>query len=151
MRSFVAAVMLGGVAAATPPAVSSSTSASRPPLHRHLAEAPVYPIAAGKGSAAIFFSAAAGAPEASLALLSLQPGARVPEHVHEKSVELLYILEGEVEMSVAGEGFRAGAGTALRVPVNTRHGAAVVGKVPLKALQVYGPAGPEQRFVPPGR
>lgn len=115
---------------------------------RRLADVPAHPIAAGKGSAQILFGASSGSPDAALTLLVLQPGAEVPEHVHESSAELLHVLEGEAAMTLDGAPLSVKAGEAVRIPKGARHTARVVGDKPLRALQVYAPAGPEQRFLP---
>ncbi|MFN7132178.1 MAG: cupin domain-containing protein, partial [Myxococcales bacterium] len=89
--------------------------------------------------------------EAALTVLTLEPGAEVPPHVHEKSVELLYVLEGEARMTLEGETLVLRAGAAVRIPMNARHSAQVTSKGPLKAVQVYSPSGPEQRFRAPAK
>ncbi len=117
-------------------------------FRRAVSEVAAHPIAGGKGTASILFDATNGSPEAALTLLVLQPGAAVPEHVHETSAELLYVLEGEAEMTLGGEAFRLVPNTAVRIPANAKQAAKAVSDRPFRALQVYAPAGPEQRFVP---
>lgn len=137
----------------TPGAGQTSSSAPAPvapapaTARRAVGNVPAYPIAGGKGTASILFDAASGSPEAALTLLVFQPGAVIPEHVHE-TVELVYVLEGAAEVTLAGEVLETSAGTAVRIPANVKHAARVVGEKPFRALQIYAPAGPEQRFVP---
>jgi quercetin dioxygenase-like cupin family protein len=118
------------------------------PITRSVSAVPAHPISGGKGTASILFGSAEGATEGAMTLLVLEPGAAVPEHVHESSVELLYVLEGEAEMTVGGKTLRVGPETAVRIPKGARHSARVVGGKALRGLQVYTPGGPEQRFVP---
>jgi quercetin dioxygenase-like cupin family protein len=108
------------------------------------ATAPTFRIAAGRGTATLLLDAAQGASEASMTRLSFQDGAQVPPHVHDASAELLYVLEGRVEMVVAGEAVVAQKGDAIRIPAGVEHSARVVGG--LEAVQVYVGPGPEQRF-----
>ncbi len=128
-----------------------ATESPRPAPHsRRVPDVSKYPIADGKGTAAILFDAAAGSPEAAMTLLSLSPGAMVPEHVHESSTEFVFVLEGESEMTL-GQGaqrevVRLGPMSAARIPMKTPHSARVVGDGTFRALQIYTPAGPEQRF-----
>lgn len=106
-----------------------------------------YAIAQGKGSAELLLNATTGAKEAALNVLRLGPGAQVPEHVHETSAELLYVLRGQVRMSIAGSTLTARAGDAIYIPPNTKHSAQVpVDVETLEAVQVYVGPGPEQRF-----
>ncbi|MCI0571528.1 MAG: cupin domain-containing protein [Myxococcaceae bacterium] len=118
---------------------------------RHFVEgrkAPVHLIAGGKGSARVLLDASTGASAAALTLLTLAPGAAVPEHVHEGSTEILYIEEGTLEMTVAGKVYTAGPGDAVYIPAGVKHAAKVAGRFqPLRAVQVYVGPGPEQRFL----
>jgi quercetin dioxygenase-like cupin family protein len=55
------------------------------------------------------------------ALVLAKPGGEFPEHVDAYS-HIFYILEGEAELSVAGEKACAGPGTALTVMAGKKHG-----------------------------
>jgi quercetin dioxygenase-like cupin family protein len=121
---------------------------STPPRYRvATSEAPRYGLSQGKGSATLLLNPGTGATAASLQLLELQPGAAVPEHLHEGSVEILYIEEGEAEMTVAGQTLRVRKGDAVYIPAGAKHSAKVVSeKAALRAVQVYAGPGPELRF-----
>jgi quercetin dioxygenase-like cupin family protein len=111
------------------------------------AEAPAFRIAQGKGTATLLLNEATGARAASLGVLELQGGAQVPEHIHEDSVEILYIEEGGAEMTVEGQPMRVRAGDAVYIPAGVRHAARVPEDTSrLRAVQVYVGPGPEQRF-----
>lgn len=130
------------------PQPAQAAQASAPVRYRvATSEAPRYGIAQGKGSATLLLNPGTGASAASLQLLELQPGAGVPEHTHDGSVEILYIEDGEAEMTVSGQTLRVGKGDAVYIPAGAKHSAKVVSeKAPLRAVQVYAGPGPELRF-----
>ena len=104
-----------------------------------------YPIAAGRGEAALLLDGLdLGA--ASLQRFEAQSGAEVPEHVHDRADELLYIVSGAAEMTIAGRAISVAAGDAIHLPMGTAHALRVTEK--LVAVQCYAPSGPEQRFKP---
>lgn len=82
--------------------------------------------------------------EFSAALLSLGAGASVPLHDHAGETELLYILEGAGTMTVDGVSLAVTPSSAVQVPPGAKH--SFTATAPLRALQFYTPAGPEQRF-----
>jgi quercetin dioxygenase-like cupin family protein len=77
-------------------------------------------------------------------ILSLPSGANVPEHVHAKETEMLYIIEGAGTMTVAGQAVAVTPTSVIQIPPNTKHAFAATANV--RALQIYTPPGPEQRF-----
>lgn len=113
------------------------------------ASQPVMIIADGKGGARIMLdeTTAPGLKEASMSELILLPGAVVPEHTHDTSAELLYVLEGHATMMLDGQEQVVRAGMAIYIPAGVKHSVTMDTKVePLRAIQVYTPGGPEQRF-----
>jgi putative monooxygenase len=111
------------------------------------AEAPIYRIAKGRGTATLLVNEDTGAREASLGVLELQGGVAVPEHVHADSVEMLYVEEGSAEMTVEGQRLTVRPGDAVYIPAGQRHSARVPEDTPrFRAVQVYVGPGPEQRF-----
>lgn len=139
--------------AAPPPPVVVTPAGPAPvpvpyPALRRGADRPAYPIAGGKGTATILFDQASGSPDTAMTVLVLKPGAAVPTHTHDQSAELLYVIEGQASMTLEGETLTLGPGDAVRIPKGKRHDAKIIGDKPFRALQVYAPAGPEQRFVP---
>jgi quercetin dioxygenase-like cupin family protein len=107
----------------------------------------IVPATAAKtyGPATIFVEPATvkGAP-VSASILTLAAGAKVPEHVHANETELLYVLEGSGTMTIAGQDVAVTPTAVIQIPPNTKHAFAATAAV--RALQVYTPAGPEQRF-----
>ena len=77
-------------------------------------------------------------------ILEMAAGTKVPEHVHANETELLYVLEGSGTMTIAGTDVPVTATSVIQIPPNTKH--AFVAKQAVRSLQVYTPAGPEQRF-----
>lgn len=101
-----------------------------------------WPLPGGKGSVKLYLDGA----EAPLALdkLSAPTGATVPPHRHSSSEELLFVLAGRGDTTIAGERFTIGPGDALRIPAGAEH--SLVVSEAMEAVQVYAPGGPEQRF-----
>lgn len=111
----------------------------------------VFPAAGAKtfGPATIYIEPQAlpatykGAPLAA-SILSLPAGAKVAEHVHANETEVLYLLEGGGTMTVAGTAIAVTPTSVVQIPQNTKHAFEATSTV--RALQIYTPAGPEQRF-----
>jgi quercetin dioxygenase-like cupin family protein len=80
-------------------------------------------------------------------ILQLPAGASVPEHVHAAETELLYVLAGAGTITVAGVKLPVTPTSVVQIPANTKHSFAA--SADFRALQVYTPAGPEQRFKKP--
>ncbi|MEU5581661.1 cupin domain-containing protein [Streptomyces huasconensis] len=53
--------------------------------------------------------------------LKLQPGELITEHFHPYSEEFLYVIAGDLEMSLNGEKVALTAGDSLLVPISVRH------------------------------
>ncbi|MDH3485221.1 MAG: cupin domain-containing protein [Myxococcales bacterium] len=87
-----------------------------------------------------------GPPVASLGTLTADSTLAVPEHLHERSAEVLWIQDGSGTMRVGDQTRAIRPGTFVRVPPQTLHGFVPDGTRPLLAYQVYTPSGPEQRF-----
>jgi mannose-6-phosphate isomerase-like protein (cupin superfamily) len=72
--------------------------------------------------------------------------ASVAPHVHADEWECLFILEGEGELSIEEQQEHVEAGAVRCIPAGKRHAWSPAGTAPLRALQIYAPAGPEQRW-----
>jgi putative monooxygenase len=97
------------------------------------------------GPATIFVEpATVKAAPLSASVLALPAGASVPEHVHAGETEMLYILEGSGTMTIAGQQLAVTPTSVIQIPPNTKHAFSATANV--RAVQVYTPAGPEQRF-----
>ncbi len=104
-------------------------------------------IAGGKMRVRILLDAdGAGARHGGLAILDGDPDATVPEHRHDASAEVLFIEDGEGTMRLGDRQVRVRPGAVVYVPPNALHDFRGAGTRPLRAIQVYAPSGPEQRF-----
>ncbi len=83
---------------------------------------------------------------AAVSRITALPGAKIPVHTHDGADEFLVIEAGAGEMTLGERHFTVSAGQAVRIPRGTPHSFRHAGKGPLRALQTYAPAGPEQRF-----
>ncbi len=81
---------------------------------------------------------------AAASILELAAGSIVPEHVHAAETELLYILDGNGTMTIDGQAIAVTPTSVIQIPANTKHAFSAAANV--RALQIYTPAGPEQRF-----
>lgn len=118
---------------------------------RHVSPSLATPLVVAGGAlrVKILHEASTLSPHASVQLLDADPSAGVPEHTHETSFELLYILDGAGRMRVGSTEIRIEPGVIAYVPPATLHDYRADGTRPLRALQVYAPPGPEQRFRAP--
>jgi len=63
-----------------------------------------------------------GEDSPSILMVKIPVGVEVPEHIHEKSEDILFILSGEATMWVDGAGdVPLCKGNVVRVPRNTKH------------------------------
>jgi quercetin dioxygenase-like cupin family protein len=109
----------------------------------------VFPIAGGQAEVGILYDRAGGHEAASLATFTARPGLRIPAHVHERETEVVLILEGTGTMTIDGETHPIAPMTAVQIPPGVEHAVVFEGDAPVRALQVYTPSGPEQRFKQP--
>ena len=77
-------------------------------------------------------------------VLEIANGADVPEHVHEKATELLYVLAGSGKLLVDDVELAVTPTTVIQIPPKAKH--AFYPTTDVVAVQFYTPAGPEQRF-----
>ena len=105
-------------------------------------DAKSYKIAHGKASAKLLLDGTG----AKLAVdeIDAEAGTTIASHKHQTQDEELFFLSGRSTTTVGKQTFETAAGDALRIPANQSHTMKVI--EPLKALQIYAPAGPEQRF-----
>ena len=83
-------------------------------------------------------------------------GFGIPPHVHSHEDEVLYVIEGELEVFIEGETLRAGAGSVLNFTRGMAHGFQGVGTPISRALHVVTPGASFEQFMhelvslPPG-
>jgi quercetin dioxygenase-like cupin family protein len=84
------------------------------------------------------------------------PGLGIPPHVHRHEDEVLYVIEGEYEIVLGGERFRAGPGSVLNFTRGTAHGFLSVGATAGRVLHLVTPGSSFEQFLhelvqlPPG-
>jgi len=79
-------------------------------------------------------------------LLEAEPGTEVPRHSHAGSAEILFVLSGAGEMTVGSEKVPFAADEALHIPDGQPHAARFTGPEKTVMLQIFAPAGPEERY-----
>ncbi len=123
---------------------------SRPdgPMAVHAADAPIYAVQDGRLLAQILLDGEdRGVRSGALTVLTAHDGAARPPHEHGETAELIFVLEGSVSMTLGDSRVTLGPRTALWIPGGTHHSVKVdPGQGPMRAVQVYLPGGPEQRF-----
>ena len=60
-------------------------------------------------------------PECSLRILRLSLGRAVNLHIHRKTTQVYFVIEGEAVATIAGENKKLGPKESLRIPVDTPH------------------------------
>jgi mannose-6-phosphate isomerase-like protein (cupin superfamily) len=76
-----------------------------------------------------------------------EPETLVPLHVHHRTDEAFYVLEGELSVQIGQRHVKAPAGAMVLVPRGTMHRYANEGSSPARFLVIISPAGFEQYFV----
>jgi quercetin dioxygenase-like cupin family protein len=110
----------------------------------------VEPITIAEGKARVrklLTTDEAGRTTAYLGVLEADPGAQIPRHLHPLSAEILYVISGGGVLTVGAESYPFGPDTAIHIPENQPHLAAFTGPDKTIMIQLYAPAGPEQRFI----
>jgi quercetin dioxygenase-like cupin family protein len=93
-----------------------------------------------------------GSPALAVAILEFDGGVELPRHAHTSASELLFVLQGGGKVTVGNESHNFGPNAAIYVPGDQPHGAKMGGG-PTQMVQIFAPAGPEQRLrgaLPPG-
>ena len=101
--------------------------------------------AGGAAHARIAFGEAT-AKTGSLGVLTMAPGLGVPEHDHPTSWEHLAVLDGSGKMSLGDQKLDVKPGDAISIPKAVKHAVTRSDGGKVLAVQVYTPAGPEQRY-----
>lgn len=77
-------------------------------------------------------------------LIALPANTKVAEHMHANETELWYMLAGAGTLTVNGVDLPVAPTSVVQIPRNAKHAFAVT--TDCRALQIFTPAGPEQRF-----
>jgi quercetin dioxygenase-like cupin family protein len=73
--------------------------------------------------------------------LSLDPGVRVPEHIHHRNHEAYYILDGTYRFKVGDEVAEASSGTFVFIPQGTPHAWVNTGTERGRVALIFTPGG----------
>ena len=74
-------------------------------------------------------------------------GWSLPAHLHHGVAETVVVLEGEFEMTVAGQTSRLAAGQTIHVAAGVVHGGANTGAITGQRVVIFNPAGMEEFFL----
>lgn len=111
------------------------------------AKATTYPQPGGKTKIHLIFEpASTGSDAVSLSVAEFEPGAEIPRHSHAQSAEILYILSGAGEVTIGSEKLAFAADQAIHLPEDQPHAVRFKGPEKTFVVQIYAPAGPEQRL-----
>ena len=83
------------------------------------------------------FGAQPTTPEFTAGVADLAPGGWLGHHRHEPA-ELYYVLSGEGTLTIEGEHYALGAGTAAYIPSNSQHGVRNTGAGHLRFFYAFG-------------
>ena len=88
-----------------------------------------------------------GAKNASMGLNITEVGSMIPDHKHEESEELMYIISGRGRLVIEDgeEVYEVGPDTAIFSPMGKMHRLENIGDTELKLVWVYSPPLPEHR------
>lgn len=87
----------------------------------------------------------AGAENASLSVMHGTSNYAIPSHANEGSAEVLFIENGSGVMTIGEREVAVHPGSAIYVPRGVTHAFTPDQSAPLHAIQLFAPAGPEQR------
>ena len=104
------------------------------------------PVGGNKIHARVLLDGSATAGGVALSVVEFEPGAEIPRHTHAGAAELLYILAGAGDLQIGSEKIAFAADQAIHIPEDQPHAARFTGPDKTVAVQIFAPAGPEQRY-----
>jgi quercetin dioxygenase-like cupin family protein len=108
------------------------------------------PLFGGKGKATPLLDAArTGDRAVYLGKLEAEPGVEVPRHTHPGAEEIIFVAAGTGELTVGSEKFPFEGPEALYIPAGQPHAVKFTGTDKAELVQIYAPAGPEDRYKDP--
>lgn len=87
----------------------------------------------------------AGSENASLSVMHGTPSYAIASHANEGSAEIIFVENGSGVMTIGEREIAVRAGSAFYVPRGVAHAFTPDRSAPLHAIQLFAPAGPEQR------
>jgi len=111
------------------------------------ADADKLPVFGGKGKIKpLLEPAKTGNKALYVGILEAEPGAEVPRNAHPGSAEILYVVSGAGEVTIGSEKLPFEAEEAIHIPDGQPHAAKFAGPERTVMVQVFAPAGPEERY-----
>jgi len=105
------------------------------------------PVLGGKGKVTPLLDVPhTGSRAVFLGKLEVEPGAEVPRNTHPGADEILFVATGAGELTVGSEKFPFEAPVALYIPAGQPHAAKFTGTDKAQLVQIFAPAGPEDRY-----
>ena len=80
-----------------------------------------------------------GAEHLEIVLGYIEPSGKAEPHFHANSEQVIYLLEGQIEVEIQGETSLMEPGDAVYFPPGIKHRADVVGDKSAKCLVIYSP------------
>jgi putative monooxygenase len=81
-----------------------------------------------------------GVKTVSMGMNITEVGSMIPDHVHESSEEVLFLMSGHAKIVIDGVGeWEIGPETAFYSPVGVKHRVENIGDEPLRIVWVYSP------------
>jgi mannose-6-phosphate isomerase-like protein (cupin superfamily) len=87
-----------------------------------------------------------GVKNVSMGMNITEVGSQIPDHVHEESEELLFLISGHAKIVIDGIGeWEIGPETAFYSPIGVKHRVENIGDEPLRLVWVYCPPLPAHK------
>jgi mannose-6-phosphate isomerase-like protein (cupin superfamily) len=87
-----------------------------------------------------------GVKNVSMGMNITEVGSMIPDHVHDESEEVLFLISGRAKIVIEGEGeWEIGPETAFYSPIGVKHRVENIGDEPLRIVWVYSPPLPAHR------
>ena len=87
-----------------------------------------------------------GVKNVSMGMNITEVGSMIPDHVHNESEEVLFLISGRAKIVIEGEGeWEIGPETAFYSPLGKKHRVENIGDEPLRIVWVYCPPLPAHR------
>ena len=94
-----------------------------------------------------FLARSADTPRFNVGIVTMTPGRRLGQHVHDDEDDSFYILSGTLTFEFGDERLVAGPGTFVLVPPGLEHGFANEGETDVRMLNIHAPAGFDTRLL----
>ena len=87
-----------------------------------------------------------GVKNVSMGMNITEVGSMIPDHTHEESEEVLFLISGKAKIVIEGVGeWEIGPETAFYSPIGVKHRVENIGDEPLRIVWVYSPPLPTHK------